>query len=291
MIRLAVLAVAAGVPAVFGATAATADTPPIPTPIGVGPLFHPGVTTRRCRRPHCRVTRLHARGGAPIGGSPRAVRARPGRDRPRRDRHRAAAPPARARTSSRGAAPTPRGRASRRAWSRSRRGAMSRSATSSRCGGGRSARAACVGFHGCRGERVRAYVDGTPLARRSSRDPARRHAEIVLELGRFIPPHTSVPLRERTLMTAPVATALARARAATACAGLLVALSACGSSSSGVATPTIAAAKTFQLAGFQPAASDPGRASRHGSRSRSSSRPATPLTASGTAPARTPACT
>jgi hypothetical protein len=48
-----------------------------------------------------------------------------------------------------------------------------------------------VGFHAAAAERVRAWVDGR-LWRGDPRSiPLSRHAEIVVELGRFIPPHAS----------------------------------------------------------------------------------------------------
>jgi hypothetical protein len=53
-----------------------------------------------------------------------------------------------------------------------------------------------VGFRARTGEHIRAYVDGR-LFRGSVRAiPLRRHAEIVLELGRYIPPHVSYRFRK-----------------------------------------------------------------------------------------------
>jgi len=38
---------------------------------------------------------------------------------------------------------------------------------------------------------VRVYVDGKRLAGHPGALPLRRHAEIVVEIGRFVPPHAS----------------------------------------------------------------------------------------------------
>jgi len=48
-----------------------------------------------------------------------------------------------------------------------------------------------AGFRAARGDRVRAYVGGR-LWRKDVRSiPLRRHAEIVLEVGRYVPPHST----------------------------------------------------------------------------------------------------
>jgi len=46
-----------------------------------------------------------------------------------------------------------------------------------------------VGFRTCGGERVRAYVDGRPWRGDLRAIPLRRHAQIVLEIGDYVPPH------------------------------------------------------------------------------------------------------
>jgi len=48
-----------------------------------------------------------------------------------------------------------------------------------------------AGFHAVRGERVRAWVNGRAWRGDPRTVPLLRHTEIVLELGRFIPPHES----------------------------------------------------------------------------------------------------
>jgi hypothetical protein len=50
---------------------------------------------------------------------------------------------------------------------------------------------AFLGFPLRSGERVRAYVNGSAWAGDPRALPLRRHDEIVLELGRYIPPHES----------------------------------------------------------------------------------------------------
>jgi hypothetical protein len=46
-----------------------------------------------------------------------------------------------------------------------------------------------AGFRAKRGERVRAWVGGRAWRGRLSAIPLRRHAQIVLEVGGFVPPH------------------------------------------------------------------------------------------------------
>jgi hypothetical protein len=53
-----------------------------------------------------------------------------------------------------------------------------------------------VGFRARRGQSVRAYVDGRRFHGGVRSIRLRRHAEIVLELGRYIPPHTSYRFRK-----------------------------------------------------------------------------------------------
>jgi hypothetical protein len=48
-----------------------------------------------------------------------------------------------------------------------------------------------AGFHAVGGERVRAWVNGRAWRGDPRSIPFLRHTEIVLELGRFIPPHTT----------------------------------------------------------------------------------------------------
>ena len=48
---------------------------------------------------------------------------------------------------------------------------------------------ALVGFRARPGERVRAYVDGRSWTGDPRAIPLRRHTQVVLELGPFIPPH------------------------------------------------------------------------------------------------------
>jgi hypothetical protein len=48
-----------------------------------------------------------------------------------------------------------------------------------------------AGFRAGRGERVRAFVDGSPWNGPVRTIPLRRHAAIVLELGAYVPPHSS----------------------------------------------------------------------------------------------------
>jgi hypothetical protein len=52
-----------------------------------------------------------------------------------------------------------------------------------------------AGFSTRRGAPVRAYVGGRRWRGRVDAIPLRRHAEIVLELGRFVPPHRSFVFR------------------------------------------------------------------------------------------------
>ncbi len=48
-----------------------------------------------------------------------------------------------------------------------------------------------AGFAAAPGTRVRAYVDGVPWRRAPALIALRRHAEIVLEVGPYVPPHRS----------------------------------------------------------------------------------------------------
>jgi hypothetical protein len=52
-----------------------------------------------------------------------------------------------------------------------------------------------AGFSTRRGDPVRAYVAGRPWRGPVGAIPLRRHAQIVLELGRFVPPHRSFRFR------------------------------------------------------------------------------------------------
>lgn len=52
-----------------------------------------------------------------------------------------------------------------------------------------------AGFRGARGERVLAFVGGVRWGGDPRSIPLARHAEIVLEIGGFIPPHTSFRFR------------------------------------------------------------------------------------------------
>jgi hypothetical protein len=48
-----------------------------------------------------------------------------------------------------------------------------------------------AGFRALRGEHVRAYVGGSPWRGAVRAIPLRRHAQIVLELGAYVPPHVT----------------------------------------------------------------------------------------------------
>jgi hypothetical protein len=53
-----------------------------------------------------------------------------------------------------------------------------------------------VGFRSRHGERLRAFVGGRPWSGDPRRIRLRRHAQIVLELGGFVPPHSSYLFRK-----------------------------------------------------------------------------------------------
>ena len=52
-------------------------------------------------------------------------------------------------------------------------------------------RSRLAGYRARPGERIRAWVGGCPWKGRLDRIPLRRHAQIVLEGGGFVPPHAS----------------------------------------------------------------------------------------------------
>ena len=172
--------------AVATAAAVVAGRSPVPTPIGTGPRYHPAAAPVRVLRGEPIGTLTCTRGGArygvhvelfanrrvllvPAGIGIAAPRARRGGD---------VVPhgcsyPLRTRTPTgvvevrRGATPTLRDLFA--VWGRPL--------------GARQ----LVGFRG----RVHAFVGGRPWRGAVESIPLRRHAEIVLEVGGYVPPHTS----------------------------------------------------------------------------------------------------
>src|SRR5882672_9532519 len=69
MTRVVILLVAVGIPALLGAGGARADTAPVPTPVGVGPLFHPGPTNPDIARSHAVGSLVCARADVPRWGA------------------------------------------------------------------------------------------------------------------------------------------------------------------------------------------------------------------------------
>jgi hypothetical protein len=180
-----------GTAALLGGMSAAADAPPVPTPIGAGRLFHPSPTNAVVSR-------------GLVAGSLACTRERP----PRWGAHlelfargRVVIVPAGI-----GVAPPLRrrgvyvrsGRCSYAVRTREPTGVIEID---------RSARVTLgefftvwgrplslrrlVGFTAAHGEAVRAYVDGRRWHSDHRTIPLRRHAEIVLELGSFVPPHGS----------------------------------------------------------------------------------------------------
>ena len=171
--------------------AATVDTPPVPTPIGVGPLYHPG------------ASRAAVAAGRPVGAlacSP-ASSVRVGVHLELFGRGRVVIVPAGI-----GVAPPLRrfgpsvvaGRCSYPARTREPTGVIEVVRAARLTLGDLFAvwgRALTVrrllGFRAAPGERVRAYVNGRRWPGDPRSIPLRRHDEIVLELGTYIPPHPS----------------------------------------------------------------------------------------------------
>jgi hypothetical protein len=184
-----------GVAKSLGASAvAVAAAAPIPTPIGVGPRYHPGPTSRaaaaarpiaglRCSIGEPRRFGVHlelfARGRvvivpAGIGISPPLER-REGYVLGGRCSY-----PARTREPT-GIVEVARGS---RLTLRQLFSIWGQPLSSTRLAGFQT------------GDRVRAYVGGRLWRRDLGRIPLRRHAEIVLELGPFIPPHSTYLFRK-----------------------------------------------------------------------------------------------
>ncbi len=95
----------------------------------------------------------------------------------------------------------------------------------------------------------RAYVNGGALPRAPGAIVLRQHAEIVLEARSVHSPARGVPLPEGAVDGPPRPSRLRRRRHFRGRSPY----GGCGSSSSGIATPTVSAARTYELAGFEPA--------------------------------------
>ena len=191
MTRVAVLVLGAAILELLGVPGAVADPTPVPTPIGVGPLFHPEPTSPAvadgrvvgalaCRRDD--VPRWGAHLELFAHGRAMIVPAGIGMAPPLR-RHGAYVLTGRCSYAARTREPTGVIEIDHRArvtlgeffavWGKplsSRR---------------------LVGFTAAPGDAVRAYVGGRPWRGDLRAVPLRRHAEIVLELGAFIRPHAS----------------------------------------------------------------------------------------------------
>jgi len=161
----------------------------VPTPIGAGPTFHPAPSNGLVRRGLAvRRARRYASPSSTCRRPPRALRARPCRLVPAGI---GMAPPLR---TSRGYVVS--GRCSYALRTREPTGVIEVARTTRATLGhffavwGRPLeRNQLAGFHGLRP--VRAYVDGVRVHGSPRSIVLRRHAEIVLELGVFIPPHST----------------------------------------------------------------------------------------------------
>lgn len=192
MTRPAALAVVCIVCAV---SASASATPPIPTRIGLGPLFHPGVSNLSAQRglsigslrcSHTPATRvgvhleLFARGRVVI------VPAGVGMASPLR----------------RDGAYVRAARCSYPVRTREPTGVIELAHTRLTLGDfftvwGRVLRPGrLLGFRASVGEGVRAYVDGRRWRGDPRAIPLRRHAQIVLEVGAYVPPHVSYSFHE-----------------------------------------------------------------------------------------------